>query len=301
MRLSWNVFWAGLLIVAYAPAWPAESSAGSFRACSLQRAGDFEGAIRQYRAALAQEPANFEAGSNLGVALAHIGHSEDAIDAYRLALQNAPPAAANRLRMNLGLAYYKSGQIEVAAGIFEDVRKQLPKELQVTLLAGDCYLRLGQLQRVIDPLTRTTVPSIIRWAWRSSAAGRLPRRQALVDGILREGGWAEAHFVLGTVAFMAKDYPNAVKEFSNAIANPDLASLHSYYGKALLFTGDAEGAEAAFRKQLASDPNDYDANLRLAEILVQRRNMRTLCRSMSGPCACALAPPKPLSVSLRST
>jgi tetratricopeptide (TPR) repeat protein len=48
--------------------------------------------------------------------------------------------------------------------------------------------------------------------------------------------------------------------------------LLSYYGRALLFTGDPEGASKAFRDQLASDPNDYDANLQLAEILRFRRS-----------------------------
>ncbi|HET9319811.1 MAG TPA: deiodinase-like protein, partial [Bryobacteraceae bacterium] len=95
---------------------------------------------------------------------------------------------------------------------------------------------------------------------------------ALVDGILRDSESAEAHFLLGSVAFMAKDYPGAVKEFFKASAvNADLPSLQSYYGQALLFTGDPDGAAAAFRKQLASDPNDYDSNLRLAQILLQRR------------------------------
>src|SRR2546425_950767 len=279
MHSFWKVFWAGLLLVTYTSARPGESALEAFaRGVSLQRGGDFEGAIREYRAALAQEPANFQARSNLGVALAHIGHFEEAIDAYRLALQNAPPAVASPLRLNLGLAYYKSGQLEVAGRIFEDLRKQLPGDLQVTILSGDCYLRLGELQRVIDLLT----PLVLAYPDNRAIdymlgialirSGEVAKGQALVEGILRDGGSAEAHFVLGTVAFMAKDYPNALKEFSKAIAvNPDLASLYSYYGRALLFTGDAEGAEAAFREQLASDPNDYDANLRLAEILFQRR------------------------------
>jgi tetratricopeptide (TPR) repeat protein len=102
-------------------------------------------------------------------------------------------------------------------------------------------------------------------------SGEVAKGQRLVDDIIRDGDSAEAHFVLGTVAFMAKDYPNALQEFSQAIAiNPDLASLYSYYGQALLFTGDADGAATAFRKQLASDPNDFDANLRLGEILFHR-------------------------------
>jgi tetratricopeptide (TPR) repeat protein len=52
--------------------------------------------------------------------------------------------------------------------------------------------------------------------------------------------------------------------------NPNVPSLQSYYGQALLFTGDADGASEAFRKELAENPNDYDANFQLASILAQR-------------------------------
>jgi tetratricopeptide (TPR) repeat protein len=103
-------------------------------------------------------------------------------------------------------------------------------------------------------------------------SGNIKKGQELVDNILRDSESAEAHFLLGSVAFMAKDYPGAAKEFSKAISiKSDLPSLQSYYGQALLFTGDPDGATAAFRKQLASDPNDYDSNLGLAQILFQRR------------------------------
>ncbi len=75
MHLRPRLLWAGLLLEC-APAHGAESAHEAFvRAISLQRTGDFEGAIREYRAALSQEPGNFEARSNLGVALAHIDHS----------------------------------------------------------------------------------------------------------------------------------------------------------------------------------------------------------------------------------
>ena len=60
-------------------------------------------------------------------------------------------------------------------------------------------------------------------------------------------------------------------ELSKAAAlDPAVPSLQSYYGQALLFTGDADGATAAFRKELAANPNDYDANFQLASILAHR-------------------------------
>ena len=282
MRLGRRSRWLTFLLAA-ASAWPRSQSSGSAqeafaRGTSLHGAGDFDGAIREYRAALALDPANFEARSNLGVALARIGHYEEAITAYRQALENAPPAAANHLRMNLALAYYKSGQISEAAGLFGEVRKQLPNDLQVNLLSADCYLRLGNFERVIALLSPfasagsgdRAVNYMLGMAFIRS--GNVEKGQALVDSILRDSESAEALFLLGSVAFMAKDYPGAVKEFYRAVTiNPVLPSLQSYYGQALLFTGDSDGAAAAFRVQLASDPNDYDANLGLAQILVRRR------------------------------
>ena len=282
MRLGRLSLWlAFLLATAGGCVWSqsSESAHEAFsRGTRLYGAGDFDGAIREYRAALALDSANFEARSNLGAALARIGHYEEAIAVYRQAIENAPPAAANHLRMNLALAYYKSGQISEASGLFDGVQKQLPDDLQVTLLTADCYLRLGNFERVItllSPLASAgsgdrAVNYLLGMALIRS--GNVEKGQALVDSILRDSESAEAHFLLGSVALMAKDYPGAVKEFSKAVTiNPVLPSLQSYYGQALLFTGDADGATAAFRGQLASDPNDYDANLGLAQILFQRR------------------------------
>ena len=72
--------------------------------------------------------------------------------------------------------------------------------------------------------------------------------------------------------FAAGDFPGAVTELRLAIeVNPNVPELQSYYGQALLNTGDPQAAMDAFRKELAANPNDYAANLYLAEILIARR------------------------------
>jgi tetratricopeptide (TPR) repeat protein len=72
---------------------------------------------------------------------------------------------------------------------------------------------------------------------------------------------------------MGKDYAAAVAEFGAALKlDRTLPSLYSYYGRALLFSGDPEGAAEAFREQLAADSNDYDANFQLGEILRFRKD-----------------------------
>lgn len=244
------------------------------RAADAFRAGDFEGAVRGYRAVLVSQPSNFPARSNLGGALVGLGRYTEAIVEYRTALDIAPPAAVSPLRLNLGLAYYKSGQIGDAAREFEEVRRMQPGDLNPSLLAADCYLRLGEFSKVEDLLVPIlpahpddrALQYLLAMAY--VRGGDITKGQPMIDRLLRQGGSAEAHFLMGSVAFMAKDYPAAVKELGAAVeSDPSLPSLLSYYGRALLFTGDPEGAAKAFRGQLASDPNDYEANLQLAEIL----------------------------------
>ena len=87
--------------------------------------------------------------------------------------------------------------------------------------------------------------------------------------ILRDEDSAEAHFLLGRQLFESGNYPAAVKELARAIElNPKLPQVQSYYGLALLNTGDPVGAAAAFRRELAEDPNDFAANLALGQILI---------------------------------
>jgi tetratricopeptide (TPR) repeat protein len=88
---------------------------------------------------------------------------------------------------------------------------------------------------------------------------------------VRDGDSAEAQYLLGSAAFMAGDHPQAVERFARALQlDPNLPSLRSYYGRALLFTGDADGAEQALREALAGSPNDYEANYFLGSVLATR-------------------------------
>ena len=212
--------------------------------------------------------------SNLGAALAALGRYEEAIEAYQAALATVSNPG---IRHNLALAYYKSGDVTRAADELEMLRQARPDDLRVTLLLADCRFRLGQLdtvEEILRPVAAAQPDNRAVLYLLSMALARNDRveeSQPLVDRLLESGDSAETHFVLGSVAFSAGNMPEALQELRRALElNPKLPSLRSYYGRALLFTGDADGALQAFEETLADDPNDYDAHYYLASILATR-------------------------------
>jgi tetratricopeptide (TPR) repeat protein len=247
------------------------------RAIQLHQAGEFPAAIREYQACIAVNPNQPEVRSNLGAILSRLGRYQEAIEQYQAALKVAPPQIAPRLHLNLALAYYKSFQIREAVTELAALHRDQPEDLNIALLLADSFLRTGEFNPAIDLLTpleashpdQSALDYVLGMAL--IRAGRVAEGQLRVNRILGRGESAEGHFLLGAALFTAGNFPEAAKEFSRAEAlNPAMPSLHSYYGQALLFTGDADGAEAAFRKELAANPNDFDANLQLAAILSHR-------------------------------
>lgn len=246
------------------------------RAVQLQQAGDFAGAAQVYRSILKERPDDVATHVNLGVVLVHLGQFNEAISEYDAAAKLLP--GDPRIELNLALAYQKSGRIREAAQGFEALHKALPGDTQVTMLLADCHLQLGdddQTIELLEPLEARS-PDDLGLAYMLGMAllhrQRIPEGQALLDRILKNGDTAEARFLLGTRMFEAGDYPAAVKELGSAIQiNSKLAGLQSLYGRALLNTGDPDGAIEAFRAELASNGGDFAANLGLGQILVQRK------------------------------
>jgi tetratricopeptide (TPR) repeat protein len=251
-----------------------DAGAALARAVSLHKAGDLESAVAAYRESLRLRP-TAEAGSNLGAALAALGRYREAIEAYRGALALAPEDG--RIRYNLALAYYKSGDLPRTVEELQAVRSRVPNDPRATLLLADCRLQLGDpaaVEELLRPLAATepdnrAVTYLLGMAL--VRGGKVAEGQGLIDRLLRDGDSPEAQYLVGSAAFVAGDYPRAVERFAAALAaNPKLPSLRSYYGRALLFTGDPDGAERALREALAEDPNDYEAAYFLGSILETR-------------------------------
>ena len=241
------------------------------RALELQQAGNYAAAVDAYRAYLKVHPNDADALSNLGVVLVRMGRYDEAIEEYKAAEHLRPDDW--RIKLNLALAYRKSGRIAEATEQLEELHSLAPAVKQISLLLADSALELGDNNRVITllrPLEQAD-PSDLATAYMLGTAlireHRIKEGEVLLDRILRNGDSAEARFLLGTQYYESGNYPASVKELAGAIElNPNLPGLQSYYGMALLQTGDPDAAAIAFHKELAQTPNDFKSNLALGQI-----------------------------------
>jgi tetratricopeptide (TPR) repeat protein len=92
----------------------------------------------------------------------------------------------------------------------------------------------------------------------------------LIDRVFHDEDSAEARLLMGSILLLMDDGPGAIKELERAIQlNPKLPALRAWYGRALMRMGDSEKAKAAYKSELADNPNDFDANLYLGILLRQ--------------------------------
>jgi tetratricopeptide (TPR) repeat protein len=246
-------------------------------AIQKQQAGDFEGAVSEYREFLKLHPEATAIHSNLGAALAGLGRYEEAIPEYRTALKQAP--ALESARLNLALAYYKMGRISEATKELEKVHAKDPANQQASLLLADCYLRMGQEKdviRILEPMEKAH-PDDMAIAYLLGTAlirdKQVEEGQILVDRILRNGDSAEAHLMLGTAKMNVSDFAGARNEFAKAVAlNPKLPEAHVLYADALKLTGDSDASVKEFQSELTLDPFNFEANLQLGAMARQDHN-----------------------------
>ncbi len=240
-------------------------------ATSLQQQGKLEQAIHDYELFLDMYPNVAEVRSNLAAALAGSGRYADAIEQYQRALETKPDPA---VRLNLALAYYKTANFPRAAEELQKVRAAQPANTQALLLLADCNLRMGHNKEVTDlltPLFQADTENLgVAYLLGTALArdGRTAEAQQAINRITSRGDSAEVRLLMGTAKFTGHDFHGALDDLKKAIElNPNLPDVYSYYGMALLMTGDQAGARQAFATELQQDPNNFDANLRMGFLL----------------------------------
>jgi tetratricopeptide (TPR) repeat protein len=244
-------------------------------ATRLHQSGDLQGAVRAYIAILEKYPARVDVRSNLGAAYSALGRYEQAIEQYKRALLIDGTNFA--IRFNLAMAYYKAALFNEAATELGKFLKAVPNSPQTTngqLVLADSYVRLGEYKKVIERLSplADAEPSNRTVAYLLGSAligdGQLEKGQAVIDRLFRHEDSAEAHLLMASILLLADQAQGALKEAQRAIElNPKLPGLQAWHGRVLMRLGDTEKAKAAFRTELAANPNDFESNLYIGMLL----------------------------------
>jgi tetratricopeptide (TPR) repeat protein len=209
---------------------------------------DYEGAVRQFKAALVLSPSLWSAQAFMGMCEIRLGNI---LAGQRLIEASLPHVEDRSLRTQAGMDLVES---YTAAADF-------PKALPI----------LELLQRS-DP-TNTDVLYMAYRVHSELAANFLHDLNALAPDSVR------VHEVLAQNFMTQEQYPAAVAEYRKAIERgPRLRGLHFELGQAILAQAPtAENRESAmkeFRAELEINPADPDSNFKLGEIAYAQSDLK---------------------------
>ena len=233
--------WAVLIGLLVPFAMPAQSPSD---AEAMQAAGDWTGAESIWRTLAAQHPDDDRLWTSLGVTLAHQRKFSEAIQAYLKALKLNPGAAETNL--NLGLSYFKSGELEKAIPPLEKTAAQMPGSTQIETVLGMCLYGTGKYREAV-PHLQLAQPK---------------------DRESRNTENRELEFVIAQAYLWSGQYEKAKLAFQTMLERaPDSPQVQILLGEAYDGLGRTEEAIGAFRKATNQGQAIPDAHFGLGYLL----------------------------------
>ena len=200
--------------------------------------GDLDGAVADYRRALALAPAYADAHANLGSALAATGHLDEAIGNYEDALRFRPQDPS--IHFNLGNALAGEKRAAAAAAEYRAALRLDPGRADAWFNLGGAMVEVGDLAGASDAFAQ---------------AVRLRPRSA------------DARVNHGNVLAQLGRIPEAVREFNEALRlEPGAADVHNNLGSLLAGIGRLAEARAQFEEALRLKPDYGDARDNLERV-----------------------------------
>jgi tetratricopeptide (TPR) repeat protein len=248
-------------------------------AMRLEQQGSFAAAEQAWRAILKSDPQNAEAYAHLGLLAARRENYKDAIPLYRKALTLGPPLPS--LRMNLGLALFKSGEPKEAIKEFKAVLSSpgisSADALRLRLLVGMAYYAQGQYAEAVPFLQKAAAADPHNLPVRLVLAHSClwsQQNQCVLDTyqeiVAIDPNSAEACIVAGEAMDAMKNTSGAIEQFRLAIrANPRQLGAHFGLGYLLWTQKDYDEASKEFQAELALQPDHGQSLLYLGDIQVK--------------------------------
>lgn len=249
---------------------PKLPDAYAYYGSALMATGDQASSKDAFLKELQQNLNHFDANLKLAILLRQDRDYEEAMKHLRTALLVRPGEINTRFQ--IAMVAFGQGKLVEPQKELERIVREAPDFIEAHVTLATIYYR--QKRKADGDRERQIVAKLNaeRQAKEPGVQANQTAAPAPADRAPQKTDTAESRFREGRQLFAAGNYPAAAKQLASAIElNPKLPSLQSLYGQALLFTGDPDGAAAAFQIGLALDANDLESNLRMGEILVQRK------------------------------
>jgi tetratricopeptide (TPR) repeat protein len=244
-------------------------------AMALQQQGSLTQAEAAWRQVLKLHLSDADAYANLGLLSAHQEHYADAIAYYRKALAIRP--AMPGVRLDLGLAQFKSGDMKGAIQTFTPMLKSAPpaspQALRLAALLGMAHYGLGQFTAAIPYLKKAAAGDPANVGFRMAlaqsclAANQYPCVLDVYKQLLNlNAGSAEAEMLAGEALDEIQNHAAAIEHFRAAVkADPKAPNAHFGLGYLLWTQNRFEEAAAEFEAELANVPMHAQALTYLAD------------------------------------
>ena len=277
------VLWAGLLIVSDSCFAQVKAATDSRQeGMTLEQQGKNTEAEAAWRAVLKAHPESAEAYAHLGLLEARQEHYKEAVPLYRKALALNP--AIPGLRLNLGLALFKSDQLKEAVEEFTLLKEKTstPAEVQrLNILLGMAHYGLGDYavasRFLKEAATVDTQNLQLRLALAHSCLWS-KQFQCVLDTyhemLALNAESAEVDVLAGEAEDEMKEFDAAIAQFRAAVkANPKEPDVHFGLGYILWTQRQYPEAATELQAELANNPNHVQALVYLGDAEMQLNHL----------------------------
>ncbi len=248
-------------------------------AFALEQEGRNAEAEAAWRSVLKLHPGDAEAYAHLGLLEARQEHYKESVPLYRKALTLNPQMPG--LRLNLGLALFKSGELKQAIQIFTPLLKSEPESSpeaqRLIALLGLAHYGIGEYSAAVPYLKSAAAndPQNLQFRLLLAHSCLSSRQfQCVLDTyheiLTLNAESAEADMLAGEAMDEMRNPGGAIEQFRAAVkADPKEPNVHFGLGYLLWTQNQFEEAAREFQAELANVPDNAQALAFLADADMQ--------------------------------
>jgi tetratricopeptide (TPR) repeat protein len=240
------------------------------QAKAAQQRNDSATAIEKYRAMIKLAPHLAAAYNNLGMLYFNehdYAHSAEVLEQGLKLHQSMPTASAM-----LGMSYYELGMNEKAEPLLQAAVRANPKDDHAEMMLAHAFIKLSKYDEATQSLNHflSRNPKD-QEAWYLLGKTYLQMSEDALKKINEiDPNSVVAHEITGEIDESMHNYDSALVEYKKAVdLAPQQPDTHMHMGNAYWLIGKWDSAQTEFKAELAIDPNNCNAQWKLANAMLE--------------------------------